>query len=241
MEEYEERWGLRAHRVRRDRRDATAATIAGSQTLLTTRQLELEIEGNQLGNPGVLKATNGNAAKRWKMRQEMWATTRAGKLAEAAIKHIATQKLQTEKERMQEWKQVVMQEVARELHAIRQVHEEAIGEQRYGFQMELGKVRECFQMELEKGREELHQVESHSTMLEYEINTLKGQKQTPEPRLTQHTLATKDAPITPSSIKPPKGKEPISLLPIPDRAELPSRAENEISALKKKTPFERRN
>lgn len=35
---------------------------------------------------------------------------------------IATQKFQTEKERMREWKQVVMQEVAREL-------------QRYGFQL----------------------------------------------------------------------------------------------------------
>ena len=116
--------------------DAAAATMgrqeqeAGSQSLLTTRHLELEIEGNQLGNPGVLRATSGNAAKRWKMRQETRAATRAGKSAEAAIKQIATQKLQTEKERMREWKQVVMQEVAHELRAIRQAHEEAMEGQR---------------------------------------------------------------------------------------------------------------
>lgn len=108
-----------------DASDATDATTegqeqeAGSQSLQITRQLELEIEKNQLGNPGVLKATSGNAAKRWKMRQETQTTTRAGKSAEAAIKQIATQKFQTEKERMREWKQVVMQEVARELHGIR--------------------------------------------------------------------------------------------------------------------------
>ena len=43
---------------------------------------------------------------------------------------------------MQEWKQVVMQEVARELQAIRQAHEEAIEAQRYSSQMELERVRE---------------------------------------------------------------------------------------------------
>ena len=76
--------------------------------------------------------------------------------------------------------------------------------------MELEKVRGGFQGELEKVREELHQVESRSTMLEYEMNTRKGQKQTPEPRPTQNTLAIKNSPIILSSIKPPKGKEPIN-------------------------------
>ena len=60
------------------------------------------------------------------MRQETRATTRAGKLAEAAIKQIVTQKLQTEKERMREWKQVVIQEVAHELHAIKEAYKEAM-------------------------------------------------------------------------------------------------------------------
>lgn len=160
-------------------------------------QSELETERNELGNPGVLKATSGNAAKRWKMRQETRATTKS---AEAAIKQIATQKFQAEKERMREWKQVVMQEVARELHAIRKAHEEA---------MEAMEARKYgFQIELEKVKEELHRVESRSTTLEYEMNTLKAQKQTPEQRLTQNTSATKNTPIIPSSIKPLKGKEP---------------------------------
>ncbi len=42
------------------------------------------------------------------------------------------------------------------------------------------------------------------------MNTRKGQKQTLEPRPTQDTLATKNAPIIPSSTKPPKGTEPIN-------------------------------
>ena len=144
------------------------------------------------------------------MRQKTLATTRAGKLAEAAIKQIATQKLQTEKERMREWKQVIMQEVAHELHAIRQAHEEAMEGQRYGFQMELEKVREGFQMELGKVREELHQVEARSTTLECEINAQKGQKQSPKPRPTQDMLATKKVPIIPPSTKLPKRKEPVN-------------------------------
>ncbi len=82
--------------------------------------------------------------------------------------------------------------------------------QRYGFQMELEKVREGFQRELEKIRGELHQVESRSTMLEYEMNARKGQKQTLKPCPTQDTLAMKNAPIIPSSTKPPKGMEPIN-------------------------------
>lgn len=158
-------------------------------------QPELETEEIGLGNHGVLKATSGNAAKRWKMRQETRATTRA-KSAEAAIKQIATQKLQAEKEKMREWKQFVMQEVVRELHVTKKAHEEAMEAQRYGFVMELEKVRE-----------ELRRVESRSTRLEYEMNTLKGQKRVSEQCPTQDTLATQNTPIIPSSIKPLKGKE----------------------------------
>ena len=77
----------------------TAATAGGQehealhQNRQITRQLELEAEKNQSVNPGVLKATSGNAAKRLKVRQETCATTRAGKSAEAAIKQIAAQEL----------------------------------------------------------------------------------------------------------------------------------------------------
>ena len=50
--------------------NATSATKggheeeAGSQSLMISRQLEREIEKNQLGNPEILKVTSGNAAKR---------------------------------------------------------------------------------------------------------------------------------------------------------------------------------
>ena len=71
MEEYED-VGSNAL-VAYDASDATEATAAtmegqeqevGSQSLLIARQLELEIERNQLKNPGVLKTTSGNMAKR---------------------------------------------------------------------------------------------------------------------------------------------------------------------------------
>lgn len=73
------------------------------------------------------------------------------------------------KKKLRKWKQVVIQEVAYELPAIKQTHQEAAEAQKYGFQLELAKVKEEFQ-----------QVELHLTMLEYKGNTLKSQKQTPE-------------------------------------------------------------
>lgn len=100
------------------------------------------------------------------------------------------------KKKLRKWKQVVIQEVAYELPAIKQAHQEAAEAQKYGFQLELEKVKEEFQ-----------QVELHLTMLEYKGNTLKSQKQTPEELLTPNTLATKNIPIIPSSIKPLKGKK----------------------------------
>ena len=95
MEEYEDVGGNALIAYERsdatDATDATAATTGGQrdgvdgQNLQVARQLMLEMEKNQLGTPGILRATSGNAAKRLKMRQEMRATTRAGKSAEAAI------------------------------------------------------------------------------------------------------------------------------------------------------------
>ncbi len=85
MEEYVEN---EAH----DACDASTATAeeqdhgAQHQDLQIARQLGLEVERNQLENLGVLKATNGNAAKRLKLRQKMRGTTKAGRTAEAAMK-----------------------------------------------------------------------------------------------------------------------------------------------------------
>lgn len=81
---------------------------AGSQSLVITYQAELKVELNQVENSGVFKATSGNAAKWWKMKQRKRATTRAGKLAEAVIKQIATQKHQNKKEKMREQKQIII-------------------------------------------------------------------------------------------------------------------------------------
>ena len=62
-------------------------------------------------------------------------------MAEATIKDVATQKFQAEKESMQEWKQVVMEEVTRELYAIRHMHKGAIEAQKQNFQLELKCMR----------------------------------------------------------------------------------------------------
>lgn len=65
-------------------------------------QLEIRTEKIDLGNYGVFKATSGNIAKQWKIKQETHRTIRAEKLVEAVMKKIATQKLQTKKEKMRD-------------------------------------------------------------------------------------------------------------------------------------------
>ena len=140
MEEYEEM-------------ENDASIIAGGQehqaqhqAMQIALQLEAEAERSQSGNFRVLRATSGNGAKRLKNGQETRATTRAGgKTAKAAIKQIVSQELQAEKVRIEEWKQNVMQDVMRELQAMKQTQGEAMEAQRLGFQMELEKVREELQ------------------------------------------------------------------------------------------------
>ena len=56
------------------------------------------------------------------MRHETCVTTRAGKIADAALKQIVAKELPTNKRRMQEWKQIIIKEVGHELQAIRQAH-----------------------------------------------------------------------------------------------------------------------
>ena len=164
-----EKWydgGVRRSEERRVRHRGGQEHQAQHQAMQIARQLGAESERSQSGNVGVLRATSGNAAKRLKNRQETRVTTRAGKIAEAAIKQIASQELQVEEVRIEEWKQNVMQDVVRELQAMKQTQEEAMEVQRRGFQMELEKVRG-----------ELQRVESRSMMLENEMKSLKTQKQ----------------------------------------------------------------
>lgn len=75
-------------------------------------------------------------------------TVWTGKTAEATIKQIASQELQVEKVRIEKWKKNVMQDVLRELQAMKQTQGEV---QRRGVYIEL-----------EKMREELQQVKSHN-------------------------------------------------------------------------------
>ena len=128
------------------------------------------------------------------MRQETRVTTRAGKTAEAAIKQIAAQELQAEKGRMQEWKQIVMQEVGHELQAIRQAHEEAMEAQRHGFNVEIEMVKE-----------RLRQEEMQSALFANEIKALKAQKQAPDQRPSQDTPTARKMPAAQPSPKPNDG------------------------------------
>lgn len=135
-----------------DATDATPAIAQGQQQHQTPPEHpgRAENEGNHLAKAGILRATSGNVAKRLKARQESRVTTRAGKSAEAVIKQFASQELRSEKEKMQEWKENVMQEVGREIEIIKQTYEGSMEAQRRSFQLELermgGKVE---QLELE--------------------------------------------------------------------------------------------
>lgn len=172
--------------------DATTVTEgqeheAASQREQIVRQLAVEAERNRFGNAGVLKAASGNVAKRVKMR-ETRVTTRTSKTVEAAAKQMATQELQVEKARMEEWKRKVMGEVAHELRGMRQVQGEAMEAQRQMFQVELGKVTG----ELEKVTGELEKVKLRSTALEKEIESSRAQKSAQKQNYAQEKLGAKE-------------------------------------------------
>ena len=169
--------------------DATTVTggqehEAASQKEQMIRQLDVGVERNRFGNAGVLKAASGNVAKRLKMR-ETRVTTRAGKTVEAAAKQMATQELQMEKARMEEWKENVIREVAHELRGMRQAQEEAMEAQ-----------RRTFQVELEKVTEELERVKLRSTALEKEIKTSKAQKSAQKQNYAQKNPGAKGVTTT---------------------------------------------
>ena len=170
---------------------STAAAVGQDQTGQIARQLGIEVERSQSANPEVLKTTSGNVAKRLKTRQEMRVTARAEKTAKAAIKQIAAYKLQAKKKRMQEWKQIFMQEVGHELQAIRQAHEEAMEAQRHGFNVEIEMVKET-----------LRQEEMQSALFASEIKALKAQKQAPDQRPSQDTPTARNMPAGQPSSKP---------------------------------------
>lgn len=81
-----------------------------------------------------------------------------------------------------------MLEVAHELQGMRQAQEEAMEAQ-----------RRSFQLELEKVKEELELVESRSSALKKDIESLRAQKRAQEQRPTQNSPAAKNAATTRSN------------------------------------------
>ena len=180
------------HEVENDAGDAyphDATTVPANEhegpsyNMQMVRHIEEEEDADRgnLVDMGVFKPTSGNATKRLRIRQETrgttrTTTTRAGKSAEAVIKQLATQELQGEKEKMESWKAIVMQEVARELQGIRQAQEEAIEAQRQGFQAELERLEKTW--------------DEKSKLLKDEIKLLKISKQHSASRFAEkaHTI-----------------------------------------------------
>ena len=154
---------------------AKTPTLEGQQLELwspageITNQIEVESEENQLDNAGILRATSGNA-RRLKSR----VLTRAEKSAESVMRQLATQERQAEKEKMKEWKSKFMQEMARELHIMRQVHGEEMEAQRQSFQIELKRVEQGFENKLEQVGGKLEKMELRSKMLKNEVRALRS-------------------------------------------------------------------
>ncbi len=96
--------------------------------LQPTCQSGLEIERNQLGNPGVLKATSGNAAKRkGKAETRLGVKDRSTNLA--ALKMIARQGAD-EKSQLEEWKTDLLHNLTKEIAQIHKAHDMAMEAQR---------------------------------------------------------------------------------------------------------------
>ena len=103
----------------------------------------IEIEKSKADKLRVLRQTCGNGVvqSRLKAKQESCVTTQADKSAEVIIKLYASQELQTEKEKMEIWKVIVIQKMAWELQNIRRVEEELMEAQRQSFQAELDRLK----------------------------------------------------------------------------------------------------
>lgn len=93
-------------------------------------QLERGIEEKLIRNSEILKATSRNTVKQLKIRQEIQATTWAGKIAKAAAKQLAKKKLQIKKIQIEEWKQTFITEVMQELQSIKYAYKKSMGIQK---------------------------------------------------------------------------------------------------------------
>ncbi len=160
MEEYEDvgRNALIVYNAT-DATDATTATMegheeeAGSQSLMISRQLEREMEKNQLGNPEVLKATSGNAAKR-KAKAETRHGAKERSTGLTALKMIAKQGAD-EKSQLEEWKTDLLNKLTSEIAQIHKAHNFAMEAQRE----EMENQREQFQFEIHVLGERVRELE----------------------------------------------------------------------------------
>lgn len=132
-------------------------------------------------------------------RQEMRATVRSTKTAEAAIKQIETRERQVEKEKMKAGKQIVMQEVAQELQMMRQGYEQAIETQRRDFVVELERVN---------GR--LHEAEWEAATLKNEVAILKPQRTNSNQRSIPSASNSPTASPNPSVTETLKSTRPVT-------------------------------
>ena len=159
--------------------DATAAGTEYDEPdhnmqMVRHREEEEDADRGGLIEMGVFKPTSGNATKRLRMRQDTRGTTkttstRAAKSADAVIKQFAG-----EKERMEGWKTIVMQEVARELQGIRRTQEEALEAQKQSFRVELERLEKTW--------------DERSKLLKDEIKLLKNSKQYSALKVAESTL-----------------------------------------------------
>ena len=150
----------------RNARNATAriSTTGGQELELWGLAREImyqkgvELEGDQLKNAGVFRASSGNLTKRLKSR----VLIRAEKSAKAAMRQYAAQERQVEKEQMKMWKENVMQKMTHKLHIIWQTHEE-----------EMKAQRQEYKMKLEQVRRKLEQLKLRSKALENKVKALR--------------------------------------------------------------------
>ena len=147
---------------------------------------EENADRSDLIDMGVFKPTTGNATKRLRMRQETREPTRNAKTTEATLKQIANQEFQTEKGKMEIWKQVIMQEVGHQLQTMKEL---------------AGAQKECFWVEMEELREQLHEMEIKSLRLEKELSLFKAKEEKLGEQLGKGTLGMK------KNQAPPAGHE----------------------------------
>ena len=158
MEEYED-VGSNAL-IAYDATNATATAIKGqeeeveSQNMMITRQLEREMEKNQLGNSGVLKATSGNATKRRTKGAETRHGAKERSTSLTTLKMIAKQGAD-EKSQLENWKTNLLNKLTSEIAEIHKAHNIAMEAQRE----ELENQREQFQFEIQVLRERIREIE----------------------------------------------------------------------------------